>query len=118
MKMIDHNEAIQKKKMPIQAKKIKKLGTIKPYYVESTPFVWNGELVIFEWVRSDSWTHNGNEHGYYHIFNPGKNSVSKPFGYDHAFGSSYEENGTVYVHGVSGSDGWTNQIDMFSRRIS
>ena len=113
MKMIDHNEAIQQKKMPIRKKKIKKLGTIKPHYVESTPFVWKDELVIFEWVRADSWAKNGNERGYYHIFNPAKNTASKPFGYDHAFGSSYEENGVVYVHGVKGNDGWTNQIDMF-----
>lgn len=113
MNMIDHNDAIRKKRMPIRAKKITKLGTVKPDYVESTPFVWKDELVIFEWVRADSWAHNGNEHGYYHIFNPAKNTVSKPFGYDHAFGSSYEEDGTVYVHGVKGSDGWTNQIDMF-----
>ena len=113
MKMIDHNKPIQQKKMPIREKKIKKLGTIKPHYVESTPFVWKDELVIFEWVRADSWAHNGNERGYYHIFNPEKNTCSKPFGYDHSFGSSYEENGVVYVHGVKGNDGWTNQIDMF-----
>ena len=113
MKMLDHNKAIQNKKMPIRQKKIKKLGTLKPHYVESTPFVWKDELVIFEWVRADSWAHNGNERGYYHIYNPEKNTASKPFGYDHAFGSSYEENGVVYVHGVKGNDGWTNQIDMF-----
>ncbi len=113
MKMLDHNEPIKQKMMPIRDKKIKKLGTLKPAFVESTPFVWKGELMIFEWVRADSWAHNGNEHGYYHIFNPKKNTVSKPFGFDHAFGSSYEEGGTVYVHGVKGSDGWTNQIDMF-----
>ena len=105
MKMIDHNKPIQQKKMPIREKKIKKLGTIKPHYVESTPFVWKDELVIFEWVRADSWAHNGNERGYYHIFNPEKNTCSKPFGYDHSFGSSYEENGVVYVHGVKGNDG-------------
>ena len=43
MKMIDHNKPIQQKKMPIREKKIKKLGTLKPHYVESTPFVWKDE---------------------------------------------------------------------------
>ena len=113
MKMIDHNVAIKQKKMPIRERKIKKLGTLKPNFVESTPFVWNNELLIFEWVRPDSWAHTGNEHGYHHIFNPEKNTVSKPFAYDHAFACCYEENGTLYAYGVEGNDGWTNRIGMF-----
>lgn len=114
MKMVDFNKAIQTKKMPVRDKKIKKLGAIKPHYVESTPFVWNNELMIFEWVRADSWAHNGNKDGgCYHIVNLEKNIEYKTFAFDHAFGSAYEEDGTVYVHGVKGKDGWTNQIDMF-----
>lgn len=113
MKMQDYASAICTRRMPVREKKIKKLGTIKPNYVESTPFVWNDELMIFEWIRADSWAHNGNEIGCYHIVNLEKDTEYAPFGYDHAFGSAYEEGGTVYVHGVKGSDGWTNQIDMF-----
>jgi hypothetical protein len=85
--------------MPVREKKIKKLGTIKPNYVESTPFVWNDELMIFEWIRADSWAHNGNEIGCYHIVNLEKNIEYKPFGFDHAFGSAYEEGGTVHISG-------------------
>lgn len=113
MKVIDYVKKVKECKMPIREKKISKLGTVKPYYVESTPFAYNGELMVFEWVRSDAWAHNGNKKGYYHIVNLEKNISSEPFGYDHAFGCCYEENGTIYVFGVKGNDGWTNQIDMF-----
>lgn len=113
MKMIDCEKAIRDRDMPIMNKKIKKIGTIKPHFVESTPFVYNDELMIFEWVRPDSWAHDGNKKGYYHIVNLEKNTSSAPFAYEHAFGCCYEENGIVYVFGVKGNDGWTNQIDMF-----
>lgn len=113
MKMQNHVTAIRDRKMPVRLKKIKKLGTIKPHYVESTPFVWKDELMIFEWVRSDFWAHNGNERGYYHIVNLEKNTASKPFAHEHAFGCSYTENGKVYVYGIRGNDGWTNKLDMF-----
>ena len=112
MKIIDFNVAIKQKQMPINQKKIKKLGTLKLDVVESTPFVWKDELVIFEWIRS-GWGRTKNEKGYYQIFNPVKNTASEPFGHEHAFGCAYEEKGIVYVYGVKGNGGWTNQLDMF-----
>ncbi len=113
MKILDFIQPLKEKKMPLGRKKIEKIGTIKPYYVEATPFVWHDELLIFEWVRSDEWTHNGNEKGYYHIVRAETDEEITAFAEDHAFGCCYEENGTVYAHGVRGSSGWTNQIDVF-----
>ena len=113
MKILDFVQPLKEKKMPLGRKKIKKLGTLKPYYAEATPFVWHDELYLFEWVRSDEWTHNGNEVGYYHIVRADDGEEVSKFGNHHAFGCCYEENGTVYVHGVRGSSGWTNQVDVF-----
>jgi len=113
MKVLDAEKIIRTGiKMPRQKKKIKKLGTLKPHFVETTPFVRGGRLYNFEWVRSDAWAHNGRKEGYYHIVDMETFEESKPFGYGHAFGCCYEENGTVYVHGVQGNEGWTNKIDV------
>ena len=117
MKFNNYFKEICYKKMPTERKQIKKLGTIKPNYVEATPFVWKGELMMFEWVRADSWAHTGVEEGYYHIVNMKTLEEYKPFGFEHAFGSAYEEDGTVYVHGIRGGEGWTNQIDLFVHKF-
>lgn len=113
MKFNNYFKEICYKNMPIRDKKIKKLGTLKVNYVEATPFVFKGELMMFEWVRADSWAHNGVEKGYYHIINMETGKEYKPFAFEHAFGSAYCEDDTVYVHGIRGGDGWTNQIDLF-----
>ena len=39
--------------------------------------------------------------------------VGSPFAYAHAFGCAYEENGTVYCHGVRGNAGATRFLDVF-----
>lgn len=109
----DYMTPISTKKMPIREKYIKKLGTLQNDFCETTPFVWKGELAIFEWVRSGSWTHFKNDVGCFQIFFPERNVASERFAFDHSFGSCHEENGTVYVNCVKGSDGYTNQLDMF-----
>ena len=44
-------EAIMNGKIP-RRKRLRKLGTVKINTVETTPVLWNGRLLRFEWVRN------------------------------------------------------------------
>ena len=115
--MINDYMAVQRdSKMPIR-KKMKKLGTLKIGTVETTPVVWEDELIMFEWVRSDHWGNGGHESrkiGYYQFFDIKTNTPkSAPFAHEHAFGCCYAENGIMYAHGVRGNGGQTKFVDVF-----
>lgn len=90
-------------------KGIQKLGTVKIDVVETTPVVWKGALIRFEWVRNSKHQLNGHtveKEGYYHFVNmQTEEEVGRPFGYGHSFGCCHNENGRMFVHGVRGNGG-------------
>lgn len=53
-----------------RSKEIRKCGTIKISAVETTPVVWDGRLLRFEWMRSDARdiVHKQRAVGYYQFF--------------------------------------------------
>jgi len=115
---LNYVEAIKKAKSP-RIKRIEKCGTLKISAVEATPVVWEGRLLRFEWMRSDSWdtVHKQREVGFYRFFDmETETPVGAEFGHDHAFGCCYTEDGTMYAHGVRGSAGATNVIDVLWSR--
>lgn len=96
-------------------KKLVKKGTLEINVVESTPVVWKGELLRFEWVRNKEWGNAGGitrQEGYYHFVNMKTNEVGNGFAFDHSFGCCYAENNTMYAYGVRGKGGG-NFMDMF-----
>ncbi len=98
-----------------QRKRLKKLGTVKINTVESTPVVWNGKLLRFEWERTKRWGGGGGverEKGYYHFVDMETETPLSSFAEDHSFGCCYAENGKMYVHGVRGGGGGT-VLDSF-----
>lgn len=110
----DFEAVLQQAKMPIR-KKMKKLGTVKINVVESTPIVWEGRLLRFEWVRPSRWGVAGGidrEVGYYHFVDMETEEPVCEFALDHSFGCCYAENGKMYVYGVRGSGGGT-VLDCF-----
>ena len=98
-----------------QRKRLKKLGTIKTNTVESTPVVWEGKLLRFEWVRTAQWGGAGGverDVGYYHFVDMENEEPLYAFAKDHSFGCCYAEEGRMYVHGVRGGGGG-NVLDTF-----
>lgn len=96
-------------------KTLQKLGTVKISVVETTPVVFNGRLLRFEWVRNSTYGKAGGvtrEVGCYHFVDMENEKPLFEFADDHAFGCCYAENGKMYVHGVRGSGGG-NVIDTF-----
>lgn len=111
----DHRTSIKTAKTP-RKERIVKQGTLKISAVEATPVVWHNRLLRFEWLRSAAWdtVHKQREVGSYQFFDMETEApVGAEFAFDHAFGCCYEENGVMYAHGVRGSDGATNVIDVF-----
>jgi hypothetical protein len=106
---------IKQQKTP-RIPRLKKQGTVKISAVEATPVVWKDRLLRFEWLRSSAWDtfHKQRAVGSYQFFDmETEEPVGAEFAFDHAFGCCYEENGVMYAHGVRGSDGATNVIDVF-----
>ena len=98
-----------------QRKRLRKLGTVKVNTVETTPVVWEGRLLRFEWERCKQWGEAGGvsrEVGYYHFVDMETETSLGGFAEDHAFGCCYAEDGRMYVHGVRGGGGG-NILDCF-----
>jgi len=101
-------------RMPVR-KTLQKLGTVKISAVETTPIVWEGKLLRFEWSRNSEWGRPGGverQVGCYYFIDMETEEIVSEFAEDHAFGCAYTENGKMYVHGVRGSGGG-NVIDTF-----
>lgn len=89
-------------------KRMKKLGTLKMNFVESTPVVWEDKLLRFEWVRPKAWCASGQidrETGHYHFVDMATEEEVAKLGEDHSFGSCHAENGKMFVYGGRGTDG-------------
>jgi len=93
-------------------KPIVKHGTIAVGVVETTPVVWHGKLLRFEWVRNQRWGlhHNvaANKIGCLRFVDMETNEGTTPFAFDHSFGCCYEENDVMYVVATRGGGG--NQV--------
>lgn len=88
---------------------IRKLGTLDRDMVETTPLVINGRLYRFEYVRENYWK-NVYGHSYFHFKDVETGAVTAPFAEGHHFGSAYNDNGTVYVFGVTAGGGDTMKV--------
>jgi len=108
----DIMEPIKTARIPVR-KRLKKLGTIKIGVVESTPVVWQGKLLRFEWARNFASGPNGpcspRNTACYQFIDMETEEVVSEFAYNHSFGCCYTENGNMYAHGTR--DG--NIIDTF-----
>ncbi len=96
-------------------KQLKKLGTVKIGVVETTPVVWKGDLLRFEWVRNSNWCHIdtiAREVGCFHFVNMANEEPTPEFAEDHSFGSCIVEDDTMFVVGTRGPGGG-NVLDMF-----
>ena len=116
--ILNYTDTIKHAQTP-RIKKMQKKGTLKISAVETTPVVWNGRLLRFEWLRSSAWDtfHKQRDVGSYQFFDmETEECVGAEFAFDHAFGCCYAEDGVMYAHGVRGSDGATNVIDVFWSR--
>lgn len=110
--MNDFMQEIRAYKKPTQ-KKLRKLGTIAIDIVESTPVVWKGRLLRFEWKRNFNREHRDPTFtvGYYHFVDMETGEETPPFAHTYTFGSAYVENDTMYV--VGGQKWGTNVLDIF-----
>ncbi len=110
----DYIEPLQNGRIPAR-KTLRKLGTVKINVVESTPVVWDGRLLRFEWVRNSGWGAEGGvtrEVGCYHFVDMADERSLGEFAEDHSFGCCYAEDGKMYVHGTRGP-GAGNILDTF-----
>ena len=104
----DYNIELKNANKPPREKQLRKLGTIAVGVVETTPVVWNGRLLRFEWVRNSNWGSAGGitrEVGCYRFVDMETGEASAEFAHDHSFGCCYTENGKMYVHGTRGGGG-------------
>lgn len=109
---MDNIETLRNGKSKIVKKLVKK-GTVKIDVVETTPVVWKGELLRFEWERTWNKAAAKVENGAYHFIKMSDESEMPYFAYDHSFGCCYAENDIMYVHGIRGGGGGGNIIDVF-----
>ncbi|MFA7673142.1 MAG: hypothetical protein WCY62_04735 [Clostridia bacterium] len=96
-------------------KTLKKIGTLKIGIVETTPVIWKGRLLRFEWMRKSNeygYPVNPKGYDYYHFVDMETGEATPEFGIGHTFGCPYIENGIAYVYGVKALWGG-NVIDMF-----
>ena len=125
MKILSYSDKITNAEMPV-TKKLQKLGTVKISAVETTPVVWQGHFLRFEWMRSSAWDsfHKQRDVGFYRFYDmETEEPVGADFAFDRLFGCCYAENGVMYAHGVRGrkidhdiksnAETTTNVIDVF-----
>lgn len=110
----DFREELKVVRTPAR-KTLTKKGTLAIGIVETTPVVWQDELLRFEWVRNNEWgAVNGitREVGCYRLTRMADNAPVCEFAQDHAFGCCHAEDGVMYAYGVRG-EGGGNVIDAF-----
>lgn len=95
---------------------IEKKGTLAVGIVESTPVVWKGRLLRFEWLRGPGFGGNSNkigiEEGCFHFVDMETNEWTKPFAIGYSFGCAHVEEEKMYVFGSRGLAGGS-AIDTF-----
>ncbi len=101
-------------RMP-RRKTLKKLGTLYPGFVESTPVIWKDRLFRFEWDRPEKWLGDPADypHGYYRFIDAETWETTPQFAEGHAFGCCYTDGDKMYVYGPKEPVAETHGIDMF-----
>ena len=106
--LLDYAQALKDKILPPRKTLVKK-GTLDIDIVETTPVVWKGRLMRFEWIRDCQFCpgYYGNTEGvgYYRFTDMETEQTSKPFAHGYSFGSAHVEGDVVYVLGVRGGSG-------------
>jgi pimeloyl-ACP methyl ester carboxylesterase len=83
---------------------IRKLGTIDLDLVETTPVLFQGRLLRFEWVREGYWN-NQRKTNYFRFVNHETGDILPPFADGHEFGNAFADGDTIYVTGTQGRGG-------------
>ncbi|MBE6543797.1 MAG: hypothetical protein E7675_05310 [Ruminococcaceae bacterium] len=114
MSLINFGDSLKNARIP-RRKTLKKLGTLKCDAVETTPVVFGGRLIRFEWIRNNNWGESGGVDrglGCYSFVDMENEEIISTFAEDHSFGCCYEEDGKMYVCGVRGGGGG-QILDLF-----
>jgi len=112
--LTDHYSELKFGRMPIR-KKLEKKGTIKIGTVETTPVVWNGELLYLEWLRGGKWGSfhtSGRTHESLCFTNLFTNESGPEFAIGRTFPCAYQENGKMYVFATRGP-GNSKYVDLY-----
>jgi hypothetical protein len=94
--------------------RIRKLGTLACDLVETTPFVFGGQVYRLEWVRT---SYRGNRLGedYLRVVERGSGREVSAFGEGYRFPCAYVEGGKVHVAGTKTQHGWYGHtVSIFS----
>ena len=83
-----------------EAPLIRKLGTIDCDMVETTPVVFKGRLLRFEYVRAERYKPNTTGDSYFRFIDVGTGDATPAFAKGYHLGAAHVEGDTVYVHGV------------------
>jgi len=96
--------------------RITKIGTLDCDMVETSPVVFQGRLLRFEYVRANYWAnHTGSS--YFRFVDHETGGVTPAFAQGYVFGSAFVEGDTVYVTGTSDEAGWTGRrVEMFASK--
>ncbi len=90
-----------------------KLGTIDVDMVETTPVVFHGNLVRFEYVRPNYWAnHTGDS--YFRFIDHETGRSSQPFARGYHLGNVFVDDETLYVTGTDIWDG--ERVELFCSR--
>lgn len=119
--VLDHMKPMMEKDI-FPCKRLVKKGTLDLDVVESSPVVWQGRLLRFEWIRPNG---SGGGRGYYgadtesgyfrFVDMETDQVVSSEFAQGKCYGCAYEENGVMYAFGSTWGEDYdhNNTIDVF-----
>jgi hypothetical protein len=103
---------------------IRKLGTIDCDMVETTPVVWGGRLLRFEYVRHPWYKPNKTGDTYFRFVDVETGECGPPFAHGYHFGSAYVEGDTMYVFGVQQQAGlemtvfWSRDLTSWQSQVA
>ncbi|NIA14328.1 MAG: hypothetical protein GWP08_09615, partial [Nitrospiraceae bacterium] len=83
-----------------EAPLIRKLGTIDCDMVETTPVVFKGKLLRFEYVRAERYKPNTTGDSYFRFIDVATGEATPAFAKGYHLGAAHVEGDTVYVYGV------------------
>lgn len=90
---------------------VRKLGTLDLDMVETTPIVFQGRLLRFEWVRDNYWNNPG-QTNHFRFVDTATGKPGEPFALGYEFGSAFVDGDTVCVTGTR----HRGQVDLFTSR--
>ena len=107
--------------MPCTKPLIRKLGTLDCDIIETTPVVWQGRLLRFEYVQDRYWN-NDTGRSFYRFVDMETGATTPRFGWDHSYGSAHVEGDTMYVFGTVTGGGpdmevlWSKDLEAWAVR--